>query len=280
MEDFAEYVASLVDFLVSGLLVLIAIVVWFWALSSDPTSVFPEWVRTAAASAHGIHAVALLGLAYGTGVLAESVSRVILEPRLTSLTASPDRKFVDINNTMFTREYKARLAKELGPEQAEEIVAEMARELGAKESDEEEALDAATDPVMTAAGVPTPDLAGIGTQLRSAKTRARKGAAVQVREEMRYEAEKTVRGAQAIEMQLKRLRIERVTFLSVLIVLIALLLGQHWWPAMYALVALAVVGRLVDERFRRYLSTIYLSYQRSGRDAKKRRDKKKQSAGG
>jgi hypothetical protein len=65
--------------------------------------------------------------------------------------------------------------------------------------------------------------------------------------------------AEAINVQLKRLRIERTMALSALITTIAFIAAGEWWFLAFLLLTL-VAGGLVEERFNRFLKTIKASY--------------------
>lgn len=90
---------------------------------------------------------------------------------------------------------------------------------------------------------------------------AQKNACVHEREKQRAYVMTLHFGLYAdVESQLRRLRLERIAFVAMLMVALGFLLRSSWAEGVAALVLAAVLGRLVHTRFRRYCGSIARGY--------------------
>ena len=233
MEALAKLVADITEFLVGGVLFLGSVALLAHVLFSDELGALLGLHTPNPAG--GAITIVVFALVYAFGVIAEGLSRMLLEWRLTWLTATRFR----------FAEGHSQPGVERQSQPGVEGSAATKRGLFLRQRATEWRLF----------------LRRVATEWRllflSRVGRDKCKAAIAIREKWRLDATRQSESlGNTIEAQLKRLRIERTFFLSSLICLLALVLDGNWSIAAAAAVLCAVAGILVEERFKRFLGTI------------------------
>ena len=272
MEELVKYVSDIIEFLVGGILLISTALLFLALFSSDVMGSALDAVGSIPATFTTTMALAAVAFAYAAGVVAEGVSRLVVEWRLTQLTKrSPDfgrpapDKVEALAEVMAaghgTRPWGLRAlerARHGRAAQRASVAAGSAAPAVAAFAGGAGNLTEAPRGVADAGKEPAAESRAVDRRLRE---RARRDMALEAREEWRlYVRTHSEQGANEITAQLKRLRIERTFLLTSTLSALALALAGLWVP-FAVLVALAIASAvLVNERFDRYLGTIVRAY--------------------
>lgn len=287
MEALAKLIADITEFLVGGVLFLGALALLAQALfATELQAVLRLPLPNAAASAVTL---GLFALVYAFGVMAEGISRMLLEWRLTALTVKQPK----IASVISIGPDRAEAAP--GPAPVEDVqlaraaaapregsVLSAHRPLSAAQHerhDETATVDGrripAAAPSETTTDVADPLQAGdrkyttVVTQRivryirrsifddRPGSRQAREQRAKAIREDWRIEVTSRDESlGNTIEAQLKRLRIERTFLLSSFVCALAAVIEGNWGMGIAFSLLAAMSALLVEERFSRYLGAI------------------------
>lgn len=267
MDEFVKYVADIIEFLVGGILFIGAMILFLALFAPELTRSALDAVAEVPPSFEPAVTIAAVAVVYALGVIAEGISRVAVEWRLSWITRStadfgdPGPQNVEERAALLARSH---LRRRLLPCRS---CARAARRRDASIAEDAPGSAGGRPEETSEGGSPTPggtdDLSGLGERHRRRfRARARNELFLDIREEWRAHVEaRSEAGRAAISAQLKRLRIERTFLLSSSLSGLTLLVAGHWVPAGLMLAVSVMAGFLVNERFDRYVHTIVRAYR-------------------
>ncbi len=231
MDSFADFIASAVEFLVGGILFSLALVVLLFE-SVDTSALTAGQIALLSANSSLLFFIGI-AIAYAVGVAAESMARWSFEWLLDRIT---------VRTPQFLPTRVPLTAQDRPTTPRERLRAWI--------------VGLALGGQPLAAGDPS---VGFTVQDRSAarEEREKQRSTVMTFHVSLYDD---------VQAQLKRLRLERVFALSLLVTTLALVGRSQWTAAGWSLCGLVVMSILVEARFGRYCKSIYRGYERVTED--------------
>lgn len=248
MESLSEFIAGAVEFVVCGILFLLAVLTLLWSLGAPVAELVSSFKEVGGSSSA---AVIFFALAYGTGVLTESLARWLFEVLLDRIT---------VRTPAFQRATRTPPSPTQAPMPGAGPDPEPAPVTGPRRdpaSRRYHARDAIRSAWATIVGAVVRVLLGYRSGSGVWYTLQDRASCREERERQRAIVMRT-EGPLAAEVQghLKRLRVERVYTLSVAVVALAMAArGSFAWAALGA-VATVVLTFLVHDRLVRYAKAI------------------------